>query len=265
VRTRIISDLHLGHSASRLTDPVMLAPILEEVDHLILAGDVWQQNAGDLRRAARQKYDALLKLVESRGITVEVLHGNHDPEGGKGVARVGEGAVLVTHGDALYANATPWAREMGKYRREVDAIIQKYESRTGSAEECAKRAKEIALILGGLPLLKLPPPLNFFATALWPPGRTIGMVRVWAGMGERGLEFLERSGEGAGVLVCGHFHRAGIWEKEGKLMVNTGSFMKGSRAWAVDVSDDKLTVRGLVLSDGQYVLGPVKGRWILRR
>jgi len=266
VRTRILSDLHLGHGASRLTDPKMLMPLFEEVDHLVLAGDVWQQRKlGPGREEARQMYEALLRLAEERWVTVEVLRGNHDPEGGGGVAWLADKAVLVTHGDAVYDDATPWSREIGRYREEVHAIIQKYDSQSHLAVACADRAKEIALTIKVVPLPKLPPPLNFFATALWPPSRTFEMIRVWRGMGKRGLRFLEESGEGAKVLVCGHFHQAGIWEKEGSLMINTGSFMKGSRPWAVDLNENKLTARELKLIDGFYTLGEVKGRWLLRK
>ena len=246
MRTRIISDLHLGHSASRLNDPAMLEPVLEEVDHLVLAGDVWQQRkVGAAREEARRKYEKLLTIVEDRGVTVEILRGNHDPSGGKGVAWLADKAVLVTHGDAIYDEATPWSREIGKYRKEVNAIVVKYESRSHLAEACADRAKEIALTLKGRPLPRLPPPFNFFATALWPPRRTLEMIRVWRGMGAEGLRFLEKSGEGARVLVCGHFHQAGIWEEKGNLMINTGSFMKGSCPWAFDLKDGKMTAREL--------------------
>ena len=242
----------------------MLAPVLEEVDHLVLAGDVWQEcQSGSTGEVARQKYEALLRMIRERGLSVEVLRGNHDPGESKGVAWLANGAVLATHGDAVYDDATPWSRGFPAHRREVDAIVARYAPRDRSAEACAERAREIALALKTYALPRLPPPLNFFATALWPPGRAFEIVRVWRKMGEEGLRFLKRAGDGAGVLVCGHFHRAGIWQKEGALMINTGSFMKGSRAWAVDVKGDRLTARVLELRDDRYFPGEVKGRWLL--
>ncbi|MFT6240135.1 MAG: putative phosphodiesterase [Akkermansiaceae bacterium] len=244
----------------------MLLPVLEEVDHLVLAGDVWQQRkVGTGWEEARRKYEALLTLAEERGIEVEVLRGNHDPEGGKGVTWLEGKAVLVTHGDAIYEDASPWSREIGRYRAEVNAIIEKYEGKSHLAAACADRAKEIAVTLKVIPLPKLPPPFNFFATALWPPNRMCEMIRVWGGMGKEGLRFLEESGEGARVLVCGHFHRAGIWERKGRVMMNTGSFMRGSRPWAVDLKEGKMTARALRLEGGLFLLDEVKGRWILSR
>lgn len=265
MRTRILSDLHLGHSASRVNDPAMLDAVLKEVDQLVLAGDVWQQRGTrKVRERARRLFAELRERVAARGISLEVLRGNHDPDSGRGVAWLADRAVLVTHGDAVYDAATPWSRELGRYRAEVAAIIADYAKRRGSAEACSERAREIAHTLRVLPLPNLPPPLNFLATALWPPGRPFEMVRVWSDMGQAGLNFLDQSGGGAAVLVCGHFHRAGIWERDGRLMINTGSFMPGSQPWAVDVNGTKLTARRLELNAGAFEPGEVTGRWILR-
>ena len=265
MRTRIISDLHLGHSASRLKSVEMLEPVLEGVDHLILAGDVWQQRrVGDGGEDAGRLFDELLSLAKSSGVVVEVLRGNHDPNSGKGVAWLAERSVLVTHGDAVFDDATPWSREIASYREEINSIIRKYDPESHRAQACVERAREIALTLKVIPLPKLPSPLDFFITALWPPSRFFEIFRVWRGMGRQGLQFLSHSGEGACVLVCGHFHRSGIWEAKGKVMINTGSFMNGSQAWAVDVNQEKLTARELIFSKNCFELGPVKGRWILR-
>lgn len=242
----------------------MLEPLWEGVDRVVLAGDVWQQwKRGPGRARAEQLARDLREQIESRGIVLVSLWGNHDPEGGQGVARLAEGAVLVTHGDAVYDSATPWSRQLSRYRREVEEIIGRYRSRVSSAEACAERAREIARTIRAVPLPKLPPPFNFFATAFWPPARLFGILQVWHGMGGAGLDFLERSGGGARVLVCGHFHRAGIWEGGGKLMLNTGSFMRGSQVWAVDLKDGKITARALNLRDERFHPGEVKGRWFL--
>ena len=243
----------------------MLEPLFEDVDHFVLAGDIWQQRkVGPGRNQARKLFELLLGALDERGISYDLLRGNHDPEGGVGVAWLADGDILVTHGDAVYDDATPWSREIGSYRKEVNAIIENYDAKSHLASACSDRAKEIALTLKVVPLPKLPPPFNFFVTALWPPSRAFEMIRVWRGMGAQGLRFLGKSGEGAKVLVCGHFHQAGIWEKDGRLMINTGSFMKGSRPWAVDLNDGKMTATGLKMERDRFELGEVKGRWLLK-
>jgi hypothetical protein len=42
-----------------------------------------------------------------------------------------------------------------------------------------QRAREIAFMLKSKPLPRLPVPLNFFATALWPPSRPFQILRAW--------------------------------------------------------------------------------------
>jgi predicted phosphodiesterase len=243
---------------------MMLKPILTGIDHLILAGDVWQEcKVEPDRDEARQKYEELLEMISGMGIAVEILRGNHDPGEGAGVSWLAEKSILVTHGDAVYDDATPWSRGFPKRRKEVDEIIARYAPSAHLPEACCERAREIARALRVFPLPKLPPPLSYFATAFWPPSRTFEMVRVWREMGDEGHRFLRKTGSGARVLVCGHFHRAGIWEKEGSLVLNTGSFMKGSKAWTVDLNGDRLTARSLVVRDDQYHLGEVQGRWLL--
>lgn len=264
MKSRVISDLHLGHSASRLVDPAMLEPLFDGVDRLILAGDIWQQRKmGEGQVEARKKFETLIANLDQQGIEVVLLRGNHDPDSGEGVAWVGGKSILVTHGDAVYDDATPWSREIGRYRREIDKIVKRYHAQSHLAEACADRAREIALTLKVIPLPKFPPPLNFFATAFWPPSRPFEMIRVWRGMGEQGLKFLERSGEGASVLVCGHFHQAGIWEKAGRVMINTGSFMSGSTPWCVDYENGNLTASEIDLDRDQFRVGAIKGRWLV--
>lgn len=242
----------------------MLEPVLEGIDHLVLAGDVWQQcQVGPCREGARQKYEELLGMVREMGGTFEVLRGNHDPEEGAGVVWLADRAILVTHGDAIYSDASPWSRELPKCRTEIEEVIARYAPFEHLPEACADRAREIALVLKFHPLPKLPPPLNYFATALWPPGRSFQMLRVWRKMGEEAHRFLRRSGSGASVLVCGHFHRAGIWENNGRLVLNTGAFMRGCQAQAVDWDGKELTARELRLRNDRFELGEVKGRWLV--
>ncbi len=266
MRIRILSDLHLGHSASRIDVVEKLNPLFEEVDHLILAGDIWQERTkGERFRFAQGMYDELRNVLDERELSYEHLRGNHDPQTGVGVSWLANRKVLVTHGDAVYDDATPWSREMPAYRDAVDSIVSKYAPKSHLAEACVERALEIANTIQPRPMPKLPPPFNFFVTALWPPSRTFEMIRVWQGMGEQGLHFLKHSGEGAKVLVCGHFHRPGIWEKDGYLMINTGAFMQGCRPWMVDINlGSKITAREIIQEDEGWRPGPVKGRWLLR-
>lgn len=251
---RILSDLHLGHASSRIQDASQLAPLFEGCEKIVFAGDVWQAKKGT-HPGCHDIFEELKSLVGARGV---YLRGNHDPESGEGIAWLAGRRVLVTHGDAVLDEATPWAREMPRFRDEVRAIVARYDR--DDPQACSDRAKEIAITLKPRPFLKIPPPFNFFASALWPPTRPFEMIRVWSTLGEECHRFLKRVAPETGVLVCGHFHRTGFWEKEGRLVINTGSYMRGSTAWCVDLTDDWLLVREVVSEEG-WQAGQVIGRW----
>ena len=238
----------------------MLVPLLEGVDHLILAGDIWQERTtGERGENAGVLFAQLKKMIHDRNLPVEILRGNHDPATPQGVAWCADRAVLVTHGDAVYDEATPWSREFGPYREAIREIVERYKPQSHLAQACSDRACEIANTIQPRKLPKLPVPFNFFATAIWPPSRGFEMIRVWRTMGKEGLRFLKHSGEGAKVLVCGHFHRAGIWEDGEHVVINSGSYMKGSKPWMVDVENGEVTARVVELDDEFFVAGEIKG------
>ena len=258
-RTRILSDLHLGHDSSLISDVRQLAPLLDGIDELVLAGDSWQERfKGAKRRPAEEKRAAFEELVREREIMLTYLRGNHDPQTGAGFCYLAEGQVLVTHGDAVYRTATPWGREMANFEDEVTAIVNRYEPRRQEIEACVARAREIALTLKPKPLPALPPPLNFLSTALWPPSRFYHMFRVWRRLGTDLLDFLEESGGGAKVLVCGHFHRPGVWLRNGYAAVNTGAYMPASKPLAVDVVGKTLTVSSIKRSNNLFIIEATK-------
>jgi len=251
---RILSDLHLGHASTRIQDISKLAPLFEGCEKVVFAGDVWQAKKGGHHGSFEELHE-LKSLVGDRGV---YLRGNHDPETGHGIEWLAGRSVLVTHGDAVLDEATPWSREMPRFRDQVQEIVTRYARNDPQA--CSDRAKEIANTLEPRPFLNIPPPFNFFASAFWPPSRPFEMIRVWSSLGEECLRFLERVAPEAGVLVCGHFHRAGVWEKEGRLAINTGSYMQGSKPWCVDLDDDELIVREVIFKD-HWQAGEVIGRW----
>lgn len=264
MKTRVLSDLHLGHGSSRIESIDQLEPLFEGVDHFLFAGDIWQERArSESRGKARGLFDELQRSLDGRGIAYEFLRGNHDPGTGEAVAWRERKRILITHGDALYPDATPWSREMPRRRKEVAEIIARYAPRADRAEACADRAREIALSVRPQPMMKIPPPLNFFATALWPPSRPFEIFRVWRELGQRGIQFLEESGEGAQVLICGHFHAAQVWSGRGRHFINTGSFMKGSTPWLVDLEKGLVEVREVALSAGGFHAGERRALYLL--
>ena len=83
-----------------------------------------EANPGERITTAGILFEELKKMIRERNFSVEILRGNHDPSTPQGVAWCADKAVLVTHGDAVYDEATPWSREFGLYRDEIRKIIE---------------------------------------------------------------------------------------------------------------------------------------------
>ena len=62
------------------------------------------------------------------------------------------------------------------------------------------------------------------------------------------------------ILVCSHFHRAGVWKDGDYAAINTGSFMKGSNPWLVDVEEDTVA-RAIEFDERVFQPCDIKGRF----
>jgi len=256
---RVLSDLHLGHPATRLKSARALQPVIEGCERVIFNGDSWEERSLSMSKEGEVQITALKKMLDDCGVEGQFLHGNHDPGWEKGYCV--EDQIVITHGDAVLREASPWSREMPHYRKEIDELIEGWPEAETDLAQRVERAREIGLLLRPKKLPALPVPLNFFATVLWPPSRLSSMVRVWATLGKEGLHFLETFAPEAKVLITGHFHRAGAWEREGRVYLNTGSFMKMDKPFVVELSAGEVRFCPLREQGDEFVLGPVSRRW----
>ena len=108
----ILSDLHLGHSASRIKSAEQLRPLLEGAGTVVFNGDTFQELSKDFRPRSEVLLEGLRKLCSELGAEPVFLPGNHDPGWeGQGWLELAEGKVIITHGDAVMWGGSPWSRE----------------------------------------------------------------------------------------------------------------------------------------------------------
>ena len=262
--TRIISDLHLGHPGSRVGEVSGLRPLIEGCERVIFNGDTWEEQWSERREESANKKGELRELVSDFGVEGVFLAGNHDPggEGGRFMKLGQGGGILVTHGDGIFPEASPFSREMsGRKGREVRELIAAEVEGDRTLEGRLERAAKISRILKPRAFPKLPVPFNFLATTIWPPGRPLQIIRAWVTLGEAGFKFLESFSPESEVLVCGHFHRSGVWEKKGRLVLNTGGLVRGCAARMVELEGDFLRYRQVNEMDGVFYPGDVFRVW----
>ena len=225
-RTLFLSDLHLGAHGCRAD---RLLDFLQEhsADRLYLVGDildVWHP----LRPRWSVLHDSILTLIRSRmaaGMEVVLLAGNHDTEllsapspfpGAvaveRAVHRTARGkSFLVVHGDVC------------------DARILRHHlaTRIGSRLDGTLRA-----LNAGLKRLRrdLPPDHRSAIERLL---SAVNACLAWGAAHERRLVALAQA-QGHDGVICGHFHKPALHDRDGVTYVNCGDWVDSLTAIAED-------------------------------
>lgn len=262
----ILSDLHLGHKGSLIDDASALRPLIEGAGTLLLNGDTWQELAKEFREDGERLWADLLRLCEQMGVDVVALPGNHDPgnftgDGARGYAELAGGKIVVTHGDCVFAEGAPWSRMAIKKHKQWMALWAQRPTET--IDERLALGREIARLLVAPRYGRSRNLLLRAWDAVMPPGRAMRMVLSWATMVAETRKFFQRYFPSAEVMICGHFHRAGIWDEAAGLVINTGSFMPPGAAYWCEWNGKMLRVGKIVREGDQWQRGELLSIWSL--
>jgi UDP-2,3-diacylglucosamine pyrophosphatase LpxH len=256
----ILSDLHVGHPASYVTDPEELAPLFRDTATAIFNGDtvemLWLVN----REKAQEQMERISHTCIAQGARPVYLNGNHDPViSSASYLDLAAGAVLVTHGDILFHAIAPWGREAALLAMEHTRILEgmDHEDRT----DFEKRL--VAIKRTSLALEMHEPPvrrgrwarLSMALREGWPPWRAFRIIRFWMQTPRLAAELAARFRPEARFVLIGHTHYAGVWRRGDRIVVNTGSFLPFSGRYAVRIDRDRLEVRKVVRGKGGWELG----------
>jgi predicted phosphodiesterase len=259
---RILSDLHLGHRVSRIAQVASLRPLIAGAGTVIFNGDTWQELARLFKESSAAMLQELRELCAAEGAEAVFLPGNHDPGWeGAGWAELAGGRILVVHGDALFAEGSPWSREAFSRGEQVRQLWAEHRDAEHDPAERILLARKIAVALRTVEYPRGKRLWHRVLEAVRPPRRAWQMLRVWALQAEAAATFAGQYFPKAEVIIIGHFHRAGIWRRKGRLVINTGSYMNpGAALWAEYAAG--------VLSCGKvderaepYTLGKKLGVW----
>ena len=250
---RILSDLHLGHPASRARQVNRLRPLLEGARTIVFNGDTSEER----KKAFRESGDALkadlVRLCAEVGAKPVFLSGNHDPitptihhldlYGGK---------VFVTHGDVFYPDVSPWSRFHKQcveimHRLRADYTEEQLENFELLLEINKRISREIKPRLPGAK-----PGLLALAQTLWneawPPDRPFRILHTWATAKKTAHAFVSQHRPDARLTVVGHTHRRFVSARNGRTIVNTGAMMAFAKSSLVEIKDGTATVSGLDFS-----------------
>lgn len=259
---RVLSDLHLGHPASRLDHVEALRPLISGAKTVIFNGDTCEQITDAWLPRAEEKLQQLRSLCHEEGAHAIFLAGNHDPKiTDQGWVELWEGRVLVMHGHAIYPRVAPWSHEYLRQKIEIKALLNRRREENPEPDlayqwETTRIVTDMLIPEGERQMGRKG--RKYLWSAIWPPERCLNILRVWLTMGATADRFLERFAPEAKVLVYGHFHRSEVcWTRTGRMQCNTGAFMRGARSLVVELADGMLQVKRVQSDDGSYRLGAV--------
>jgi predicted phosphodiesterase len=259
---RIFSDLHLGHRVSRIDDVESLRPLIAGAGTVIFNGDTWQELAKSLRADAEAKLEALRKICREEHCEPIFLPGNHDPGWpGQGYVELAGGKIVVTHGDALFHDGSPWKREILTNQALVAEIWRRHPQADSDVQERLLVTREIAR--------ELPSKTFTSGRKIWqrawdgllPPQRGLEMLKAWRNQAAAGVDFCDRYFPAAEFLFIGHFHWGGSWKIQGRRIINTGSFLNPGRAYWAEIANGEVAYGLVEEKSGRCRKGRVLDRW----
>jgi predicted phosphodiesterase len=255
---RILSDLHLGHDMSTVRSTASLRPLIAGAQHVIFNGDTLQERAGAFRVKSLAMVAELQAMCQEEGAAATFLRGNHDPtEWALEHLDLMDGLVTVTHGDVWLRLISPWSISIREYRPILEAIHAEYPPTERldltTRYEILRRCR-----------LALPPSETrqrghsladraaLFCRQMWPPRRPLEVLKVYAQLPGLASEFVSAFRPQSRVLLFGHTHRAKVWRRSQRLLINTGAFVTFATPLLVEIQNRILTVHPLAESGGLW-------------
>jgi predicted phosphodiesterase len=258
--TLVLSDLHLGHRASRVRDPEQLAPLFQEAKTTVFNGDTAELRHQIDRPLGRQLAAHLARVCHASGTKVIFINGNHDPViSHLDHLDLAEGQILVTHGDMLFLGVAPWSRQAYAYRKvHLRALEQLGPDALLNFEKRLLATKRTSL---KLQLLEEPTTKDRFhgigliIRQFWPPFRPFMILRAWWNTPKLGARLLQGFRPDARYLLIGHTHFPGCWNHHGRVIINTGSFVLNFGACAVLLHEKRFEIRKIQRCGRNFGLG----------
>lgn len=260
---RIISDLHLGHTASLAREIDQIEPLFRGVGSVIFNGDTVEMRSEQNRERAVEILEQVERFCTEQHAESYFINGNHDPViSTTNHIDVAEGSLLVTHGDVLFHEEEqhsrwPSFRKTTLCDREVDSLRNGelkclediLSTNKRSSEEHDLHHDEFTIPSGHWGQFKT------FMKQTWPPKRLAHTVHGWRNTHHQAINLVRVYRPETRCVIVGHTHRPGIWNRHGYYVINTGSFLPVLGRLAVDFEDGIVTVHKVVFRERKFRLG----------
>jgi predicted phosphodiesterase len=259
-KTLILSDIHFGKPSSSLTSASQLKNLWSGCDELVLNGDTTEIHSAKHGKQSEDYTSELIDIASNDGVQTTLISGNHDPNCSEtDWLWFWDETVFVFHGHAAFAGIAPWswrAKYIKKRRNEYihkssDGFVEQLEAVRKASHDAATGA-----------FSKHRPSLPHMLMLGFPA--VFNVLHGWWKFPSYVSRWIDSYAPTAKYVITGHTHHAGIWKRNGRVIINTGCFGFPSHPRAVVIDDEKLTVYRLRLTGGNYSLGRVCSSWNAR-
>jgi predicted phosphodiesterase len=257
---RIISDIHLGHTASLAREITQLEPLFDGVKTVIFNGDTVEMRSERDRDRAEHIMRDLREFCDAQDATTHFINGNHDPIiSTTNHLELGGGDLLVTHGDVLFHEIAPWGAEAEQSKGLHDRFLSELDaSELNDLEKILSTNKRVSQNIE-FDDFNIPDgawgQLTTFMRQTWPPKRLVRMVASWGQTPRHAINLVKLYRPTAKCVIVGHTHFPGVWHRHGYSVINTGSFLPMLGRLAVDYENGQINVRKVVFRNRKFQLG----------
>jgi len=251
-RTLVLSDLHLGrpNGAGRAD---AFEALLADFDRVIVNGDVAELHHPDFAGDAELELARLRDICFSRGIKLDLVAGNHDPfvSDLRSLA-LADGAIYITHGDALHPAVAPWSPCASVMRQAYAAALAS--TAQGTAEDAARFAAAREASLAEWRAMGDGAHISTIGSMARRPTLALAVLGYWARYPRLAAEWAERFAPQAGTVIVGHSHRGFVRSVDGRQVVNTGAYSFPGAPAGVVVEGTTVRVHRLARRGHLFVL-----------
>lgn len=267
---RILSDLHFGDRGSRIRSLASLAPLFEGASSLVLNGDTIDTRPAPVPGAVTALRGEALDFFARSAPPTTFLTGNHDPDiSTHHTLDLAGGQIFVTHGDIIFDDLVPWSQDAPVVRQRIAEQLAALSPE--SREQLDPRLAVYRRVAASIPQRhqsernRLKYTLGFLKDTVWPPGRSLRVLRAWRRAPGLTAKLTRRYRPQARFAVIGHIHHPGHWQlPNGVTVLNTGSFGPPLGGCVIDIHPDRVTLRRIVHQRGEFRLGRTVAEFALR-
>ena len=259
-KTLILSDIHFGKPSSKVVSASQLQNLWRDCDELLLNGDTTEIHSFAYGKHAEEYTAELIELARKDGVRTTLLGGNHDPVCSEtDWMWFWDKTVFVFHGHAAFGGIAPWSWRSKYIVQRRNDLLQKSGDGFTEQLEAVRRASHDAAT-GAFSQFR---PSTPHMLMIGLPA-AFNVLYGWWKFPTNIAKWVGAYASSAKYIITGHTHHAGIWKRDGKVIINTGCFGFPSHPRAVIIDDKKMTVHKLRVSKGNYSLGRVCSSWNAR-